>query len=102
MLQVPRPVLDYNQRPIRIEDYELNRKSLLAALTTMANYIDSHRQNITVVTVGGAVNTILLRTREATHDVDFFGTNINNNQRMLLDEAAKYAERHSGTPLGGE
>ncbi|KAL8864100.1 MAG: hypothetical protein Q9174_007470 [Haloplaca sp. 1 TL-2023] len=68
----------------------------------MANYIDSHRQNITVVTVGGAVNTILLRTREATHDIDFFGTNINNNQRMLLDEAAKYAERHSRTPLGGE
>ena len=102
MLHVPRPEVDYNNRPIRIEDHELNRQTLRAALTTMANYIDSHRQDITVITVGGAVNTMLLQTRESTHDVDFFGTNLNNNQRILLNDAAKYAERRSATPLGGE
>lgn len=32
----------------------------------------------------------------------FFGTNFNHNQRILLDEAAKYAERRSTTPSGVE
>ncbi|KAI4257446.1 MAG: hypothetical protein L6R42_005656 [Xanthoria sp. 1 TBL-2021] len=102
ILQVPRPQVDYNGRPIRVEDYELDRQTLRAALTAMANYIDNQRQEITIITVGGAVNTMLLQTRDSTHDVDFFGTNLNNNQRVLLDEAAKYAERKSLTPLGAE
>ncbi|KAL8924206.1 MAG: hypothetical protein Q9208_004170 [Pyrenodesmia sp. 3 TL-2023] len=68
----------------------------------MADYIDSQRQEIIIITVGGAVNTLLLQTRESTHDVDFLGTNLNNDQRILLDEAAKYAERRSATPLGAE
>ncbi|KAL9002477.1 MAG: hypothetical protein Q9188_004595 [Gyalolechia gomerana] len=102
ILQVPRPQLDYNSRPIRVEDYELDRQTLRAALNTMADYIDSHRQEITVITVGGAVNTMMLRTRDSTHDLDFFGTNLDNAQRVLLDEAARYAERRSATPLGAE
>ncbi|KAI4127890.1 MAG: hypothetical protein LQ341_006742 [Variospora aurantia] len=102
IIQIPRPELDYNRRPIRVEDYELDRRTLRAALTAMADYIDSHHQEITVITVGGAVNTILLQNRESTHDIDFFGTNLDNNQRVLLGEAAKYAERRSATPLGGE
>ncbi|KAL8861896.1 MAG: hypothetical protein Q9178_001765 [Gyalolechia marmorata] len=88
ILQVPRPQVDYNGRPIRVEDYELDRQTLRAALTTMANYIGDQRQEITIITVGGKVITMLLRTRESTHDVDFFGTNLNNSQRVLLDEAA--------------
>lgn len=102
ILQVPRPQLDYNDRPIHVEDYELDRQTLRAALNIMADYIDSHHQEITVITVGGAVNTMLLRTRDSTHDVDFFGTNLNNTERVLLDEAAKYAQRRSATPLGAE
>lgn len=101
-MHVPRPRLDYAERLIPIEDYELDRRTLRAALTTMADYIDSQHEHITVITVGGAVNTMLLQTRQTTHDVDFFGTNLNNTQRVLLDDAAKYAERRSPTPLGGE
>lgn len=68
----------------------------------MADYIDRQRQSLTIITVGGAVNTILLQSRDSTHDADFFGTNLNNEERILLDETTKYAERHSSTPLGGE
>ena len=102
MLHIPRPRLDGDNRPIRVEDYELDRQTLEAALTIMANFIHRHGQTIAVIAVGGAVNTLLLQNRQSTHDVDFFGTNLNNNQRILLDEAARYAEQHSPTPLGGE
>lgn len=102
IMQAPRPRLDYGGRPIRVEDYELDRRTLEAALTYMAQYIENQRQAITVIAVGGVVNTMLLQNRQSTHDVDFFGTNINNRQRILLDEAAKYAERKTSTPLGGE
>ena len=102
MMHVPRPRMDYDGRAIRIEDHELDKRTLEAALTSMADFFDMQRQRITVITVGGAVNTLLLQNRHSTHDVDFFGTNLNNNQRILLDEAAKYAERKSQTPPGGE
>ena len=66
----------------------------------MANYIDSKGQSITIITLGGAVSTVLLQSRSTTHDVDFFGTNLDNQQRRLLGAAAKYAENHSHSPLG--
>ena len=102
ILHVPRPRVDDEGKAIRIVDHELDRQTLETALTTMADFIDRQGQNITIITVGGAVNTLLLQSRLSTHDVDFFGTNLNNDQRMLLDEAAGYAERQSQTPLGGE
>ena len=48
------------------------------------------------------MNTLFLGTRQSTHDVDFFGTNLNNHQRRLLSEAAQYAESHSPAQLGGK
>ena len=68
----------------------------------MADCIASQRQDITIVIVGGAVNTLLIQNRRSTHDIDFFGTNIDGHQRILLDDAVRYAERRSRTPLGGE
>jgi hypothetical protein len=41
-------------------------------LTTVAATLHSKGQNISIVAVGGAVNTLLLHTRESTGDVDFF------------------------------
>ena len=35
-------------------------------------------------------------------DVDFLGTNLTNDQRALLDRAARHAETQSPTPLGGD
>lgn len=102
LMHVPRPRVDHNGRAIRIVDYELDRRTLEAALTTMAEFIASQNQNITIIVVGGAVNTLLLQDRQSTHDVDFFGTNLNNEQRILLDKTAEYADRRSQTPLGGE
>ena len=87
---------------MRVEKYELDRPTLQAALTAMAEFIASQRQSITIVIVGGAVNILFIQNRQSTHDVDFFGTNIDGDQRILLDDAAKYAERRSQTLLGSE
>ena len=102
ILHVPRPRLDGNGKVLRIEDHELDKETLEAALTAMAAYIHARHQTITTITVGGAVNTLLLQSRPSTHDVDFLGTNLTNDQRVLLDEAALHAETQSPTPLGGE
>lgn len=74
MLHVPRPRPDEHGNARRISDHELDRQTLEGALDSMAQYIRSRGQNITVISTGGAVNTILLQTRQSTHDVDFFGT----------------------------
>ncbi|KAJ7491670.1 hypothetical protein B0H11DRAFT_1718567 [Mycena galericulata] len=45
---------------------------LRGALNSIAEVLEEQNRYIQIVTVGGAVNTILLRTRLATGDVDFF------------------------------
>lgn len=41
-------------------------------LNSVAASLHSKGQNISIIAVGGAVNTLLLHTRESTGDVDFF------------------------------
>ena len=101
-LLVPRLCTDAESKRIRIQDYELDESTLSAALSLMADHLVSKGLSLTVLAVGGAVNVMLLKSRRTTHDVDFFGTNINNEERAHLSDAAKYAETHSNTPLGGE
>ncbi|KAI3584856.1 hypothetical protein IWW34DRAFT_268271 [Fusarium oxysporum f. sp. albedinis] len=52
------------------------RETLLAALSNVAAAINKKHGNVTIIAVGGAVNTIYLQSREATHDVDFFNDNL--------------------------
>lgn len=79
MMHIPRPRFDCDGRAIQIEDHKLNRQTLKAALTMMADFIDSQRQYITIITVGGAVNILLLQNRQSTHDINLLGTNFNND-----------------------
>ena len=41
-------------------------------LKVVADHLHSKGLNVSIVTVGGAVNTVLLKTRASTGDVDFF------------------------------
>ncbi|KAB8356590.1 hypothetical protein FH972_024172 [Carpinus fangiana] len=102
ILQVPRPQLDGNGVPIQAVDYEIDRHTMTAALMHMARYLEDRGERITVIAIGGVVNLLLLQSRQATHDIDFLGTNLDNRQRVLLDEAAAYANSRSNTPLGSE
>jgi len=101
ILRVPRPRIDEHGVPMPIEDHELTRRNIIRALSYVAGFVRSRNQHITLLTVGGVINTVYLKTRQTTHDVDFFGTNLDNEQRQLLDQAAQHAERLCSIPLGG-
>ena len=55
---------------------------------------------MTTVAVGGAVNTMFLRTRSTTHDVDFSHEDYRSPELNLLNQATQYAITHSEAPLG--
>ncbi|SMR49075.1 unnamed protein product [Zymoseptoria tritici ST99CH_1E4] len=102
ILQVPRPRLDANGVPIQATDHEIDRETMRIALTYMSDYLASKGQTLTVIAVGGAVNILLLGSRLSTHDLDFMGTHLNNDQRVAIDEAAHFAERQCSKPLGSQ
>jgi hypothetical protein len=102
MLNIPRPRLGETGMRVRVFDHELDKQTIEIALGYVAEYLRSKNEQLTIVTVGGAVNTLFLQSRQSTHDVDFLGTNLDNRQQGLLDEAAQYAESQSRVPLAGE
>ncbi|KAF8864052.1 hypothetical protein BDZ45DRAFT_548653, partial [Acephala macrosclerotiorum] len=69
---------------------QLNRDQLTAALSAVAHYLRGHSANITIITAGGAVNAILLRSRNSTEDVDFFTASLSNAEMTLLNNAIKH------------
>ncbi|CAK3826863.1 Hypothetical predicted protein [Lecanosticta acicola] len=100
-LHVPRRQKDAEGAELQVVDQELTRQNIHRALQYTAQYLNERRQNLTLVTVGGAINTMYLRSRQTTHDVDFFGAHLNQRQLQMIDEAMQYAERMSSVPLGG-
>ncbi|KAL2838045.1 hypothetical protein BJX68DRAFT_249276 [Aspergillus pseudodeflectus] len=94
---IPTPQRDGSGRPIVAQSFEINRDQLLHAFHHMADYLRQQGTNLTIYVAGGAVNTIYLRSRHTTGDVDFFGS---NEQSRLLKDASKYAQQHSLAQLG--
>ena len=70
---------------------ELDRDTLIAGLTVMARYIESKKKEITIIAVGGAINTIYLRSRITTHDLDFFNNALEVKDYEQLLKGAKRA-----------
>ncbi|OTB04342.1 hypothetical protein M426DRAFT_11717 [Hypoxylon sp. CI-4A] len=68
----------------------------------MASYLDQKQVTARVVTIGGAVNTVYLRSRPSTHDVDFFLGNATSPQHNVIHEAARYANKQTRGALGAE
>ncbi|KFY02088.1 hypothetical protein V490_00654 [Pseudogymnoascus sp. VKM F-3557] len=99
---IPAPQRDQTGRPIRHQYYDLRREDLRQALQIVAEFLAKNRTQVTLVAVGGAVNTILLRTRDTTHDVDFFSSDLSHSDGALLQEAARIAQAQSTIPLGGD
>ncbi|KAL9103242.1 MAG: hypothetical protein Q9163_001693 [Psora crenata] len=102
LMMAPRPRFGARAAAIRSQECELNKQTLEAAFSLMAQYLSQQHRCLTIIAVGGAVNVMLLQSRHFTHDVDYFGTNLGDDERMLLHNAARYAEQNSQTPLGGE
>ncbi|KAL9127371.1 MAG: hypothetical protein Q9217_003743 [Psora testacea] len=96
------PQVDARGNNFCIEEYQLNRQTLDTAFSLMAKYITQQHRSITIIAVEGAVNVLLLQTRQSTHHVVFFGTNLDNEESILLNNAARYAEQSSPISLGDE
>lgn len=86
--------------PIFSADQTISGSTLRRGLSSMATYISQNRRTVSVVAVGGAVNTILLRTRETTHDVDFFHSTTTGSETSLISQAGRYANHENNDSLG--
>lgn len=69
----------------------LDRPTLESALTNVGDYLTRKKKTITVIAVGGAVNTIFLKSRTSTHDVDFYNNRLTVAEFGYLMSAAKDA-----------
>lgn len=81
------------------EQRELSRQNILRALAYAAEYLHNRGESVTLVAVGGAVNTVLLRSRLTTHDVDFYSLPLSGTRLQNLREAGRYAIERSSVPL---
>lgn len=77
----------------RSDHHDLNRSTLLTALNNVAAYIAKQKHSITVIAVGGAVNTIHLQSRMTTRDVDFFNNDLTVHDKECLLKAVKVATK---------
>lgn len=97
---IPRQRRDQRGAVLPSQQHDLSQRNITRALGYVAEFLQSRRRNMTLVAVGGAVNTVLLQTRNSTHDVDFFSQDLRGSEASLLREAVVYAEERSSVPLG--
>ncbi|KAF8122669.1 hypothetical protein EV363DRAFT_1182177 [Boletus edulis] len=99
-----RPVDDFAElvnkgrpRPGQPEE-SYSKAKIEEGLNVVAKHLASKGLNVSIVTVGGAVNTVLLKSRASTGDVDFFyctkdsGAKDSNVVHEVM-EAGKLAEK---------
>lgn len=96
---VPAPARDERGLWTQHDQHDLSRQNIMKALAYAAEYLHRHHENIVIIAVGGAVNTVLLQSRSATHDVDFFSIPLSGQRLQLLREAGRYAVERSSAPL---
>lgn len=99
-LMVPPPYRNASGMPITHQDFELDRNTIIRALDHMGQFLDQRGVSATVMTVGGAVNTVYLQSRQSTHDVDFFLATPNATEHTVIHEAARSAARSARAHQG--
>jgi hypothetical protein len=88
---------DFVNKP-GVEDKQLTAQDINRGLDLTAQHLKGKKKQITVVAVGGAINTILLRSRASTADVDFFSVDTVNNPTLRdgIRSAAKTMQLGEG------
>lgn len=66
---------------------------LIRALYHVAASIAKAKGNVTVITVGGALNALYLRSRLVTHYVGFFNNRLTVKEYEILTKATKEATK---------
>ncbi|AEO67565.1 uncharacterized protein THITE_53192 [Thermothielavioides terrestris NRRL 8126] len=93
-IQIPRNRNDPQGVPIQQVTRDIDQGVLRAALDHVSQFMERRNRHLSVIAVGGAVNTLYLRSRATTHDVDVFGSDFGNESRILLDAAMHDAQQH--------
>lgn len=75
---------------LQYKQHKLSRQNIVQALAYAAEYLHNRGESMTLVAVGGAVNTILLRSHLTTHDVDFFSLPLSGTQSSLEGHRASF------------
>jgi hypothetical protein len=104
-VMVPPTNRDASGRPITHQDFELDRDTIIRALDHMGQCLDQLGVDATVVTVGGAVNTVYLQSRRSTHDIDFFLATPTAAEHTVIHEAtrsAAHSERSQRVGIGAK
>lgn len=100
--QVPAPERDERGLWVKHTQHEVTAENLQSALSHVASYLHERGHNMTLVAVGGAVNTMVLQSRRTTHDVDFFTQLLDQPHLAALRDAARYAVDRSDAPLASD
>ncbi|KAF4451581.1 hypothetical protein F53441_5437 [Fusarium austroafricanum] len=79
---------------------EFSIKQISDAFGHMAEYLKEYGVYLDCVAVDGAVNTLLLGTRQTTHDVEFILPDPHSKDSITLSNAASYANTKADGRLG--
>ncbi|RBR23883.1 uncharacterized protein FIESC28_03352 [Fusarium coffeatum] len=83
------------------QDYPgLSRQQIIDAFQKMAEYLNEYGVSVECVAVDGAVNTLYLRSRESTHDVELLLNDPASKESDILSNAASFANTSAQGSLG--
>lgn len=79
----------------------LSQETLAGALQHVSAYLVSKNRKLTIIAVGGVVNTLLLENRMRTYDVDFFHESLSSKDAALLLRATRHATKQNAALAPG-
>ncbi|KAF5700501.1 hypothetical protein FGLOB1_10742 [Fusarium globosum] len=82
------------------ETSELSRQQIIDAFQHMAEYLNECGTYVNCAVVGGVVNTLYLRHRETTPDVEFLLHDPASKEYITLSNAASFANKKAQGTLG--
>jgi hypothetical protein len=90
----------YHDDTDAVTDFGIEKKNLDSALRQMADFLRDSRENMTIITVGGPISTLMLRDRLQRRSLNFIGVQMTSRRRNMLEAAATYARSHNQDSLG--
>ncbi|KAI9677678.1 MAG: hypothetical protein M1817_006633 [Caeruleum heppii] len=102
--RVPYPRRGSDGREVHGQQPMVEREGLLRALSTAAEYLGSRNTHYTIIALGGVLYTVLLQTRRATEDVDFFFSDlaVRPEDARTMEQAGRYAVERIGSDRLGD
>lgn len=91
----PKPAGRLSNRPA---PPDLTSGDLRQSPRAVAAYLDQRRRGIRLVVIGGAVSTMLLQSRQSTHDIDYLGGTTSQADLRILQDAAVHIRQTQQQP----